>query len=320
MMALSIITLTTDFGQADGYVGTMKGVILARAPQARLVDLSHELAPQDVPAGAFVLARAYRYFPPETVHVAVVDPGVGTSRRAVLLETAEGRFVGPDNGLFSLVLRETVALATNWHGAPADVPALWHPDFDLAAALRSVPAEGLPRAYALTNADYWLSGRAARAAGESAGTQFPQAAPPYGWGATFHGRDVFAPVAAHLAAGEPPARLGTPLPLASLVLLPNLTPTLRAETIEGRVIAVDRFGNLITNVAAGLLRALGPLEVQMSERKFAGVQAAYGAASAGEALALINSAGLLEIAVTNGSAAQTFQAGVGAIVQCRPHV
>ena len=131
---------------------------------------------------------------------------------------------------------------------------------------------------------------------------------------------MFAPVAAHLAAGEPPARLGTPLPLASLVLLPNLTPTLRAETIEGRVIAVDRFGNLITNVAAGLLRALGPLEVQMSERKFAGVQAAYGAAPAGEALALINSAGLLEIAVTNGSAAQTFQAGVGAIVQCRPHV
>ena len=299
-MALEIITLTTDFGQADGYVGTMKGVILARAPQARLVDLSHEIAPQDVLAGAFVLARAYRYFPPETIHVAVVDPGVGTSRRAVLLETAQGRFVGPDNGLFSLALRETVALAIGWtEGPPADVPALWHPGFDLAAVLRSAPAEHLPRAYALTNTDYWLSGP----------------------GATFHGRDVFAPVAAHLAAGEPPERLGTPIPLASLVLLPNLTPTLRADVIEGRVIAVDRFGNLITTIAAGLLRALGPLErleVRLGALRLVGVQSAYGAVPTGEPLALINSAGLLEIAVTNGSAAQTFQEGVGAAVYCRP--
>jgi S-adenosylmethionine hydrolase len=299
-MVLSIITLTTDFGQADGYVGTMKGVILARAPQARLVDLSHEIAPQDILAGAFVLARAYRYFPPETIHVAVVDPGVGTSRRALLLETAQGRFVGPDNGLFSLVLRETVALAIGWIGAPADVPALWHPGFDLAASLRSTPTERLPRAYALTNADYWLEGP----------------------GATFHGRDVFAPVAAHLAAGEPPERLGTPIPLASLVLLPNLTPTLHADAIEGRVIAVDRFGNLITNIAAGLLRALGALEtleVKLGTLRLVGVQAAYGAVPAGEPLALINSAGLLEIAVTNGSAVQTFQESVGASVQCRPH-
>lgn len=297
-MALEIITLTTDFGQADGYVGTMKGVMLARAPQARLVDLSHEIAPQDVLAGAFVLARAYRYFPPETVHVAVVDPGVGTSRRAVLLETAQGRFVGPDNGLFSLALRETVALAINWSGSPADVPALWHPGFDLAAALRGAAAERLPRAYALTNAAYWLSGL----------------------GATFHGRDVFAPVAAHLAAGELPERLGTPIPLASLVLLPHLLPTLHPEAIEGRVIAVDRFGNLITTIAAGLLRALGPLErleVELGALRLVGVQAAYGAVPAGEPLALINSAGLLEIAVANGSAAQTFHAGVGAAVSCQ---
>lgn len=300
-MALEIITLTTDFGQADGYVGTMKGVILARAPQARLVDLSHEIAPQDVLAGAFVLARAYRYFPPETIHVAVVDPGVGTSRRALLLETAQGRFVGPDNGLFSLVLRETAALAIGWtEGPPADVPALWHPGFDLAAALGSAAVERLPRAYALTNADYWLKGP----------------------GATFHGRDIFAPVAAHLAAGESPERLGTPIPLASLVLLPDLLPTLRADAIEGRVIAVDRFGNLITDIAAGLLRALGPLEmleVRLDALRFVGVQSAYGAVPAGESLALINSAGLLEIAVTNGSAAQTLQAGVGAAVYCRPH-
>ena len=402
-MAFSIITLTTDFGQADGYVGTMKGVMLARAPQARLVDLSHEIAPQDVLAGAFVLARAYRYFPPETIHVAVIDPGVGTSRRALLLETAQGRFIGPDNGLFSLVLRETVALATGWAGGraaraegedaatvvpasrfpqaaetrergvaerewpnpvaarerppgvrvrrrwsrrpgsrkgrsaratsgseraeartrpalraagrspqgrpsgsgaalpegPADVPALWHPGFDLSAALRSAPAERLPRAYVLNNPIYWLEGP----------------------GATFHGRDVFAPVAAHLAAGEPPERLGTPIPLESLALLPDLTPTLHANAVEGRVIAVDRFGNLITNIAAGLLSALGSLEaleVRLGALRLVGVQSAYGAVPAGEPLALINSAGLLEIAVTNGNAAQSFQAGVGAAVHCRP--
>lgn len=300
-MALSIITLTTDFGQADGYVGTMKGVMLARAPQAQLVDLSHEIAPQDVLAGAFVLARAYRYFPPQTIHLAVIDPGVGTSRRALLLETAQGRFIGPDNGLFSLVLRETVAQAAGWTNIPADVPALWHPAFDLDAALQSAPRERLPRAYALTNADYWL---------------------PEGPGATFHGRDVFAPVAAHLAAGEPPERLGTPVPLASLVLLPHLTPTLLPDAIQGRVIAVDRFGNLITNIAAGLLRALGPLEtleVTLDKRRLVGVQSTYGAVAAGEPLALINSAGLLEIAVTNGSAAQTFQTSVGAAVHCRSY-
>lgn len=297
-MALAIITLTTDFGQADGYVGTMKGVLLARAPEARLVDLSHELAPQDILAGALVLWRAYRYFPPQTVHLAVVDPGVGTSRRPLLLETALGRFVGPDNGLFSLVLRETVALAADWHGAPADVPAVWHPAFELAAALRSAPPERLPRAFALTNPDYWLAGP----------------------GVTFQGRDLFAPVAAHLSAGVAPEQLGTPVPLDSLVLLAGLTPTLHYGALQGQVIAVDRFGNLITNLSAGLLRPLGPpesLQVTLGAHRLAGVHPTYGAVAPGAPLALINSAGLLEISVRDGSAAQHFQAGVGATVLCR---
>jgi len=297
-MPFSIITLTTDFGQADGYAGTMKGVLLARAPEARLVDLSHDLAPQDVLAGALVLWRAYRYFPAETVHLAVVDPGVGTSRRALLLETAPGRFVGPDNGLFSLVLRETVALAADWRAAPSDVPAVWHLAFDLAAALAAAPPERLPHAFALTNADYWLSGP----------------------GATFQGRDLFAPVAGHLAAGVPPERLGTPVPLESLVLLPNLTPLLLSDALEGRVIAVDRFGNLLTNLAAGLLSTLGPLEalrVTLGRRRLVGVHATYAAVEAGAPLALINSAGLLEIAVRDGSAARRFGVGKGARVVCR---
>jgi len=295
---VQIITLTTDFGLADGYVGVMKGVILARAPGARLVDLSHEIAPQDVPMGAYVLLQAYRYFPPETIHLAVVDPGVGTERRALLLVTEQGRFVGPDNGLFSYVLREAVALAAGWSGTPAAVPAIWHPAFDLTAALRSVPPARLPTAYALTNPAYWLTGP----------------------GATFHGRDIFAPVAAHLAAGILPARLGNLVPLESLALLPSPAPALAPGVIKGRVMVRDRFGNLISNIAAGLLATLGPMEtiqVTLGPHQLQGVQPTYGAAASGAPLALINSAGLLEIAIRDGNAAQQLGGNVGDVVICQ---
>ena len=297
-MQLPIITLTTDFGMADGYVGVMKGVILARAPDARLVDLSHEIAPQDVAAGAYLLLQAYRYFPPETIHLAVIDPGVGTARRALLVVTEQGRFVGPDNGLFSYVVRESAALAAGWTGTPATVPAVWHPAFDLAAALRSAPPARLPAAYALTNPAFWLAG-----AGE-----------------TFHGRDRFAPVAAHLARGVPPTSLGEPVPLESLVYLPASTPTLAPGVIEGRVIVCDHFGSLITTIAAGLLAELGPMEtiqVALGPHQLQGVHSAYGAAPPGAPLALINSAGLLEIAVRDGNAAQQLGGHVGDAVICR---
>ena len=237
-MATPLITLTTDFGQADGYVGTMKGVIFSRAPHTHIVDLSHEIAPQDIAAGAFVLYRAYRYFPPQTIHVAVVDPGVGTARRAMLLVTDQGRFVGPDNGLFSYVLRQAVALAAGWSGTPANVPAVWHPDFDMDATLAITPPEYLPAAYVLNNASYWLEGP----------------------GATFQGRDLFAPVAAHLANGVAPADLGQPIALEGLTLLPASASLRAPGVIEGRIISVDHFGNLVSNIAAGLLPTLGPLE------------------------------------------------------------
>jgi S-adenosylmethionine hydrolase len=295
---MSIITLTTDFGLADGYGGVMKGVILARAPEARLVDLSHEIAPQDVAAGAYILLQAYRYFPPETIHLAVVDPGVGTARRALLLVTEQGRFVGPDNGLFSHVLREAAALAAGWTGMPATVPAVWHPAFDLAAVLRSTPPARLPRAYTLTNPAYWLAGASA----------------------TFHGRDLFAPVAAHLASGVLPARLGDPVPLESLILLPSLAPALAPGLIEGRVIACDHFGNLISNIEAGLLATLGPMEavqVTLGPHHLQGIQPTYGATLPGAPLALINSAGLLEIAVRDGHAAQQLGGRVGDAVICQ---
>jgi S-adenosylmethionine hydrolase len=291
------MTLTTDFGQADGYVGTMKGVILSRAPQTQIIDLSHEIAPQDIAAGAFILYRAYRYFPPQTIHVAVVDPGVGTSRRALLLLTDQGRFVGPDNGLFSYVLREAIALSAGWTGAPASVPAVWHPDFEVAAALATTPRERLPAAYVLNNPGYWLEGP----------------------GATFQGRDLFAPVAAHLANGVAPTDLGQAVPLESLTLLPASAPRVSPGGIEGQVIAADHFGNLITNIAAGLLPALGPLEmlqVTLGPHRLRGVRTTYGAASRGTALALINSAGLLEIAIRDGHAARQLDGHVGDVVFC----
>ncbi len=299
-MPAPLITLTTDFGQADGYVGTMKGVILSRAAEARIVDLSHEILPQDIAAGAFVLYRAYRYFPPQTIHVAVVDPGVGTDRRALLLVTDQGRFVGPDNGLFSYVLRETVALAARWRGAsvPDSVPAVWNPDFDLDAALASAPQTHLPAAYTLNNSSYWLEGP----------------------GATFQGRDLFAPVAAHLANGVAPADLGQSIPLESLARLPTAAPICAPGVIEGRVISIDHFGNLLSNIAAGLLPTLGPLEtlqVTLGFYQLRGVHQTYGAGLPGEPLALINSAGLLEIAIRDGHAAHQLGGHVGDTILCR---
>jgi S-adenosyl-L-methionine hydrolase (adenosine-forming) len=296
-MPASLITLTTDFGLADGYVGTMKGVIFSRAPHTHIIDLSHEIAPQDIAAGAFVLYRAYRYFSPETIHVVVVDPGVGTARRALLLVTDQGRFVGPDNGLFGYALREAIALAAGWVGTPASVPAVWHPDFDVDATLATTPREYLPAAYLLNNASYWLAGP----------------------GATFQGRDLFAPVAAHLANGAAPADLGQPVALESLTLLPASASRVSPDVIEGHVISADHFGNLITNIAAGLLPALGPLEalqVTLGPHRLQGIHSTYGVAQHGTPLVLINSAGLLEIAIREGHAARQLGSHVGDRVLC----
>ncbi|HEY7347754.1 MAG TPA: SAM-dependent chlorinase/fluorinase [Ktedonobacterales bacterium] len=304
-MSAPLITLTTDFGQADGYVGTMKGVILSRATHAQIIDLSHEIPPQGIAAGAFVLYRAYRYFPPRTIHVAVIDPGVGTARRALLLMTGQGRFIGPDNGLFSYVLREAIALAAGWTGTPASVPAVWHPDFDLEAVLSTTARERLPTAYALTNPAYWLEG---------------PGAPARAAGVTFQGRDLFAPVAAHLANGVAPAELGQPVPLESLTLLPTSRPIRSPGVIEGRVIAVDHFGNLISNIAAGLLPTLGPLDalqVSLGAYRLPGVHTTYSAAQPGQPLALINSAGLLEIAIREGHAAHQLGGRVSDTIFCR---
>ncbi len=249
---MTVITLTTDFGLADGYVGAMKGVILGMAPQARLVDLSHEIAPQAVRQAAYVLSRTTPYFPAGTIHVAVVDPGVGSARRPLLVTTPHAAFVGPDNGLFTFALAEAAA-----------------------------------QAWALDRAEYWLPALSR----------------------TFHGRDIFAPVAAHLANGVLPDQLGSPIADA-VRLAPLLAQRHGNNHIRGHVIHVDHFGNLISNVPGDWVAA-GRWACVMGSQRIPQISDTYAVAAPGELLALIGSGGTLEVAIREGNAAQALQIGTG---------
>ena len=255
---MTLITLTTDFGLTDPFVGIMKGVIAARAPEAKVIDVSHGVPPQDILAGALVLRHAAPYVPAGTVHVAVVDPGVGTERRPLCVETARGVLVGPDNGVLSLG----------------------------AAAL------GSRRIVHLTDERFFLSPRSG----------------------TFHGRDVFAPVAAALATGASPAELGPMVTDMERVSIPS--PHRHDDRIDGAVIYVDRFGNLVTNVEAEMLAAFGTgaVSIRAAGARIDGVRPSYGTVARGEPVAVVNSWGLLEIAVRDGSAAERLAAGVTAPV------
>lgn len=238
------MTLTTDFGTRDGYVAAMKGVILGLAPGASVVDVSHDVAPGDVRGGAFVLAQAAPYFPAGTVHVAVVDPGVGGAREAVVLDGGAHRFVGPNNGVLALA-------------APAP-----------------------------------------RRAHEIAAPSFRRAEVS----ATFHGRDLFAPAAARLAAGAEVAEAGPPLPLERLVTL----PAARAEVVH-----VDRFGNAITSLGAGEADAVEVAGLRLPVRR------TYGDVEPGAPLAYIGSSGYIEIAVRDGNAAERLGLARGTAVTGR---
>ncbi|WP_448591109.1 SAM hydrolase/SAM-dependent halogenase family protein [Thermoflexus hugenholtzii] len=271
---MRVITLTTDFGDEDGYVGTMKGVILSIAPDVRLVDLSHHIPPQDIRRAAFVVAEAAPYFPPGTIHVAVVDPGVGSGRRALIVETERALFVGPDNGLFSFILED-------------------HPE---------------ARCYAIEESAYRL----------------PQVS------YTFHGRDIFAPAAAHLARGVPPAAFGPPV--MDPVRLPSPRLELEEERIVGEILHADRFGNLVTSIgrlqwqgaALVLQPAFGPLarrfpilfrageaRVEVGDRVLSGILHTFAEAKPGELIAYPGSSGFLEIGLVNGCAAAALEARRG---------
>ena len=257
-MSRPVITLTTDFGQMDGYVGAMKGVILNICPQAELVDISHQIRPQAVQQAAYVLSTTVAYFSPGTVHLVVVDPGVGSERRPIAVQTERATYVGPDNGTFDLALAQD-------------------------------PAQ---RAVHLTEQHYQLS---------------PVSA-------TFHGRDIFAPAAAHLACGTALKELGRPLALAELVDLPVTAPQPQPDGgWQCSILHVDRFGNLITNFrlpspGRKLRVGLGGRWIEKISRTFADVEP-------GGLVAYAGSSGYLEIAVRGKSAADLLALDAGDPVQ-----
>ncbi len=251
---MPIITLTTDFGTRDWFVGSMKGVILGINPQAQIVDITHEAPPGDVRTGAFALAASYRCFPRLTVHVAVVDPGVGSQRAAIAVRTADYFFVGPDNGVLSLALAREKVLEIR--------------RIENAALLRQPVSE------------------------------------------TFHGRDVFAPVAARLTQGVLLDSLGAKLD--GYARLDWSQPRVVGGALRGEIIYIDRFGNCITNLgapgsSAGKVRVAGTVEARV--RQF------YQQGALGEPIAVVGSTGLLEIAINGGNAAQSLGLSVGDVVE-----
>jgi S-adenosylmethionine hydrolase len=249
-----IITLLSDFGLKDVYVGVMKGIIATINPDAHLIDLTHQINPQDIVGGRFSLMNAYPHFPKSTVHLAVVDPGVGSKRRGVAIQVAGGYLVGPDNGLFSGILSFFPPLI----------------------------------AVSLTNKQYWYKEN-----------------PSY----TFHGRDIFAAVAAHLSQGIPIQILGDVIDPESLLRLSIPDLEINPEGIKGSIQYIDYFGNLITNIPQSALTSknwtikVGELIISPDET--------YSNVPLGELVAVVGSQGWVEIAVNGGSAQSKLGLGVG---------
>jgi len=258
MTPSGILTLLTDFGTADHYVAAMKGVALGRAPDLTLVDITHEVPPQDVARAGFVLAEAAPWFPPGTVHVVVVDPGVGTDRRALVARVAKQWVVAPDNAVIARLVAR--------HG----LDGCWSLD---------APQLGLPQR-----------------------------------SSTFHGRDLFAPAGALLAAGRiAPARCGP----AIEPLLPAIPrPRINGSDAAGTVVTADRFGNLITDLHRDALPTAGPFDVTVAGTVAPWVQT-YGEAADGAVVSLFGSSGWLEVARVGGSAKASLGVGAGAAVRLR---
>jgi len=273
----TIITLTTDFGLADAYVAVMKGVILGINPEAKLVDICHSIKPQNISQAAFVLSTAYQFFPERTIHVVVVDPGVGTERRAIILRTPLADFVAPDNGVLSYVIQQYSAKPIN----------VSRQQIELALELEAV---------AITRPEFWRS---------------PVSS-------TFHGRDIFAPVAARLSLGSPPKDFGEAI--ASLAILPLSHPYQAADgTLVGHVLHVDSFGNLITNVKGDdLPRTKQAITIEVGTRCIPELSRTYEEGSG--LLALIGSSGYLEISLKGGNASTFLGAGEGSEVKIRGKV
>jgi len=258
-MPRSIITLTTDFGDRDHFVAAMKGVILSILPSAEIVDICHNVTPFEVAEAGFVIAQAYPYFPRRTVHVVVVDPGVGTLRRPILVEAAGQYFVGPDNGVFSMIYDR-------------------HPH-----KVRHITA----RQFFLPHVSN-----------------------------TFHGRDIFAPVAAHLRRGVAPSKFGR---LIRDYLRSDFFKPVRTgkRFWSGRVLKVDRFGNLITNLSFEEIPDLArrPFQITVGLRTIDRMVRTFAEAPPGELVVIPGSSGFLEIAMNQKSAAEELKCSAGSPVE-----
>lgn len=254
-----LITLTTDFGTSSPYVAQVKAELYARVPGVEIVDITHAIRPQAISEGAVVLDDTTRRFPAGTLHIAVIDPGVGTERSLLYAEIAGQRYLAPDNGLLTLLVQRS-------------------------------PATCLRK---LTDPRYWAA----------------EVSP------TFHGRDILAPVAAHLVRGLAPEALGPAV--ATLQVLAIGRPQALGDGVAGQVIFADSFGNLITNLGRGDLEQLGPPEklvVSCKSAQVHGIRRTYADGAAGTLLALFDSQGRLELAVVNGRAQQSLAATVGEAV------
>ncbi len=255
------ITLLTDFGLKDGYTGVMKGVIWGIAPEAQIADITHLIQPQNVLEGALALGRVAPYFPVDTIHVAVVDPGVGTARRPIAARLGAYYFVGPDNGLCTVLVEQARQAGGPIHFVHLNQPRYWLPE--------------------ISN--------------------------------VFHGRDIFSPVAAHLANGIPLQDLGAPIDDPHLLELPR--PERTARGWRGQVIVVDNFGNLSTNLTKEHLADMQAVVVHVAGREIRGLVQTFGDRQPGELVALIGEAGDLAISIVNGDAARTLGVGVGEPVE-----
>ncbi len=259
---MSIITLLTDFGIQDEYVGLMKGVILSVNPDASIIDLTHNIAPQDLVSAAYLIKSSHRYFPKSTVHVVVVDPGVGSDRAIIAVNMMGQTFIAPDNGVLSLVIEEGT----------------------------------VDNIVKVDNSDYFLDSISR----------------------TFHGRDIFAPVAAHISKGVEINNLGTKTNKDSIERIDIKKPRISDNgSLVGAVVSVDHFGNLITNIDSGFLETyckdgvFENLEIKIGKGRIQGISESYSSAVTQTPLAIIGSKGYLEISLNMGSAQVYFDAQKG---------
>jgi len=281
-----IITLTTDFGSSDAYVAAMKGVILSINPEANIVDITHSIEPQNIAQGAFILSLCYRYFPNQTVHMAIVDPDVGSKRQGIILKTPSALFVAPDNGILSYIIESYQLSAIS-----IESPSVSLINQATTSTQKIMIKKGL-EVVAITDPRFW---------------RHPVSS-------TFHGRDIFAPVAAGLSLGISPYEFGEKI--TSLHFSPSKKPSLDLQgNLIGHILYIDHFGNLITNIKSSDLPGKDII-IEVAEHCIQGISSYY--AQDEGLMAILGSSGYLEISLGNGSACDFLNMGVGDEIRVIP--